>query len=292
MDAIPSNRGGAVFVRTLFELSMPMVAPTVSGTAVESVREESVRGEWVRAPHAVRTDAVVLYVHGGGFISCSPRTHRGLTSELSAATGLPIFSVGYRLAPEYPLAAARQDVLTAYRWLLRQGFAPDRIVVAGDSAGGRLVLDVVEANAANGSPQPGGIVLLSPLVDLTLEQAQRSPDAHRDAMFSIAKSREIIELAAHRRAPSATRSWRPKAARSLPPMMIHAAAHEFLVGDARLLAQQVRTAGGTCELTIWPDQVHAFPTMTRIAPEARAALRDVADFVGKVTAPAQLAATV
>ena len=95
----------------------------------------SPRGEWVRGPGAEREDGVVLYVHGSAYTICSARTHRGITTRLSAKTGLPVFACDYRLAPNHRFPAAADDVRAAYDWLINEGHDPERIVLAGDSAG-------------------------------------------------------------------------------------------------------------------------------------------------------------
>ncbi|MFQ6325327.1 alpha/beta hydrolase [Nocardia sp. CWNU-33] len=150
--------------------------------------EAAVHGEWVQGPKATRTDAVVFYIHGGGFFAGSPRTHRGVTSRLSTATRLLVFSVSYRLAPEHRFPAAPDDVANGYRWLIDQGYAPDRIVIAGDSAGGFLAMDLVIENARIDAPQPAAVVLISPMNDLSFATAQAHERTRRDAFVSVARA--------------------------------------------------------------------------------------------------------
>lgn len=278
LNALPANRLGATMVRAAFAASMPLLAPALEGTVIESIRYRGVHGEWVRGPGTQCNEAVVLYLHGGGFVSCSPRTHRGLTSRLSTATGLPVFTLAYRRAPEHRFPAAHHDVLRAYHWLIGEGYAPDRIVLAADSAGGRLAIDLLIANAATRVAQPGAVVLFSPLVDTELQLAESCPEAHEDPMFALPKARRITELYTDG-SPWATALPRLEVGTSLPPFMIHAAEREFLVGDAHYLADRLRAAGTTCDLTLWPDQVHAFPTLTRVIPEAREVCTAAASFI-------------
>ncbi|RPH80503.1 MAG: alpha/beta hydrolase, partial [Candidatus Rokuibacteriota bacterium] len=113
------------------------VFPTPADVAIEVVTAAERPAEWLRPPGA-RTDAAVLYLHGGGYVIGSPRSHRHLAAAIARAAGTPSLLVDYRLAPEHPFPAALDDALAAYEWLLARGIAPEQVVVAGDSAGGGL----------------------------------------------------------------------------------------------------------------------------------------------------------
>ncbi len=105
------------------------------GVSVRSFQAGNVPAEWLE-PDAARKETVILYLHGGSYILGSPRTHRGLAGSIALASRSPGLVVDYRLAPENPFPAALDDALSAYTWLLDQGFAPQHIVIGGDSAGG------------------------------------------------------------------------------------------------------------------------------------------------------------
>jgi epsilon-lactone hydrolase len=115
------------------------VFPTPADVKVESVTAPDRAAEWLTPPGA-RADAAVLYLHGGGYVIGSPRSHRHLVAAIARAAGVRALSLDYRLAPEHPFPAGLEDAVAAYRWLLDQGLAPARIVVAGDSAGGGLTV--------------------------------------------------------------------------------------------------------------------------------------------------------
>src|SRR5262249_30587404 len=119
-------------------------APIPDGTRTTAGEAGGGPREWVDAPGATER-ATLLYLHGGGYTIGSVRTHRGLVSRLATATGARGLSVDYRLGPEHPFPAAVDDALAAYRWLVRGGADPGRIVVAGDSAGGGLPLALLVA---------------------------------------------------------------------------------------------------------------------------------------------------
>lgn len=252
---------------------MRSLAPVLRDTAVESIIDGAVRGEWVRGPKATRTDAVILYVHGGGFVAGSARSYRGMTSRLSTATRLPVFAVDYRLAPEHPFPAAPHDVAGAYRWLLAR-YPANRIVVAGDSAGGYLAADLAIANARSRSAAPAALLLFSPMTDLSLEIAAGYEAGERDGIMSVqVASAAIAQFTADRL------ELLPGPGMALPPTLIHAGASEFFTADAIALAERLRAAGAACELEVWPDQMHVFHALPALVPEARTAYRAAARFV-------------
>jgi len=284
---IPLNRAGVVLSRMIVAGGLAAFSPRLAGTGIELVDErnaagERVRGEWVRGPGAVRDDAVILYIHGSGYVICSPRTHRGLTSRLSAYTGLPVFSCDYRLAPRHRFPSAADDVSAAFRWLLAQGYAAEKIIIAGDSAGGHLAVDLTLELGREGHPTPGALVLFSPLYDTTFALAAAQERLRRDPMISAQQARKLLNLytdgvdPVHRRLALATAD-----AKDLPPMLIQAGGAEMLSADARRLAADVVATGGRCELEIWPDQMHVFQALPALIPEAKPALRRAAAFISE-----------
>ncbi len=284
---IPLNRAGVVLSRGIVAGSLAAFSPRLAGTGIELVDERTadarrVRGEWVRAPGAVRDDAVILYIHGSGYVICSPRTHRGLTSRLSAYTGLAVFSSDYRLAPKHRFPSAADDVSAAFGWLLEQGYAAERIIIAGDSAGGHLAVDLTLELGREGHPAPGALVLFSPLYDTTFTLAAGQERLRPDPMISAKQARKLLDLytngvdPVHRRLALATAD-----AEDLPPMLIQAGGAEMLSADARQLAADVVATGGRCELEIWPDQMHVFQALPALIPESKRALRRAAAFISE-----------
>ena len=147
------------------------VAETNAGLTcrVMTLDMAGIPGELVAGQVTGTTDApAVLLLHGGGFTTGSPRTHRELAHRISVECGGSVFLPEYRLAPEHPCPAAVGDAVTSYRWLLEQGYPSEQIVVAGDSAGGALVVALLVAIRDLDLPRPAGSVLISPWVDLTM----------------------------------------------------------------------------------------------------------------------------
>lgn len=278
--AVPMNPPGVLFARTLIATIMELAGPPLRGTVVQEVRAGDVRGEWVRAPGVESGGRAVYYVHGSGYVLCSARTHRGLASRLSRDTGLPVFVVDYRLAPEHRFPAAADDIAAGFEWLLGQGFAADDLVIAADSAGGHLTLDLLLENAARGGAQPAAVALFSPLIDLTFALATEQERRRRDPVISARAARRLprVYTSGH---PDDTPRLRltVAAGTALPPILVQAGGAEMLSADARHLHTMVRTAGGDCTLEIWPGQVHVFQALPRLAPEADAALGRAAGFL-------------
>ncbi|MDI9927158.1 MULTISPECIES: alpha/beta hydrolase [unclassified Rhodococcus (in: high G+C Gram-positive bacteria)] len=279
-NLLPTSRGGIEFSRRLVATSMNLFGPVPKGTRVDIVADVPVRGEWVRAPGLAPDPRVILYIHGSAYVICSARTHRGLTARLSSATGLPVFTVDYRLAPEHPFPAAADDLEAAYRWLLGQGYNAANIVIAGDSAGGHLAADLLIENDRTGTPQPGAMVLFSPLIDLDFELSARMERTRKDPMISAKAARGLVALYTEGHDTNLPRLRLDLAlVRDLPPTLIQVGGAEMLRGDARHLHSMIDAAGGRSELEIWPDQMHVFQALPRLIPEAGHALEHAAEFI-------------
>ncbi len=301
----PERAWGLWASRLLLAQVMNTFGPSLAQThvkAVDSVLPDGRRvvGEWVYGSGAPPTDrdqpaatttgavsprtqacsspAAIFYVHGSGYAMCSARTHRRLTSWLSKLTGLPVFCVDYRLAPRYRFPTAAEDVRAAWDWLT-SGCSPERIVIAGDSAGGHLSVDLLlQPDVA--AAHPAALVLLSPLIDLTFTLATATERQRRDPAIRAAHAVRLLGLYTGGTDPADPRlALDVRGGPPLPRTLIQAGGAEMLAGDARRLAEDIRAAGGSCELQVWPDQVHVFQAMPRLLPEAAMAMAHVARFI-------------
>ena len=254
--------------------------PLPRGTRVKPVADGDIRGLWITGRGAEPANGVVLYLHGGGFVFGSRRTHRHLVAALSSATGRPAFLVDYRRAPEHPFPAAADDVLAAYRWLLSTGHAPESITVMGDSAGGHLVSGLLADLSRRRVPMPAAAVMFSPFLDLTCDELSDRDRVRRDPFVPPQRAMECGrsyagEYALDHRRLNVLRANK----RRWPPVLIQVGDTECLLGDSERMTESIRTAGGHCELQVWPGQVHVFPAFYPLLPEGRAAIRYVGDFV-------------
>jgi acetyl esterase/lipase len=195
-------------------------------------------------------------------------------------TGLPVFCVDYRLAPEHRFPAAAVDVGSGWDWLLTErGLAPENVFIAGDSAGGHLAVDLL---LQPGVEHPAGLALFSPLIDLTFTLSRTREELRRDPAIRAADAAKLVGLYCAGADLSDPRLTLDVAGgRSMPSTLIQAGGGEMLVADARRLAADVTAAGGRCELQVWPDQVHVFQALPRLTPEAAPAMRHVAAFVAE-----------
>jgi epsilon-lactone hydrolase len=243
------------------------------------VQAGSVPGEWL-VPRAALSDRVLLYFHGGAWFMGSTRTHRSLVSNLAYASGVRALSIDYRLAPEHPFPAGLDDCVTAYEWLLQSGIAPGKIVLAGDSAGGNLVLALLVALRDTGKPLPAGAVGLSPATDLTGASESHRTRAHLDPFFHKIGSNSIVPdyIGDHNpRHPWISPLYADL--KGLPPLLLHAGDHETLLDDAVRFGQCASEAGVEVKTVVWPGMFHVFQIFAPFLPEARAAVDQIAAFI-------------
>ncbi|WP_067708985.1 alpha/beta hydrolase fold domain-containing protein [Nocardia yamanashiensis] len=282
---LPDNRLGIAAGRGLIAAIMAAGGPVPPGTRVTRVRSGGVRGEWVRAAGVEHSERAIYYIHGSGYVVCSARTHRGLAARLSKATGLAVFVVDYRLAPEHRFPAAAEDAAAGYEWLLAQGYRPENLVIGGDSAGCHLTLDLLLQHHAAGAAQPAGAFMFSPLLDPALTAAESRDRVLPDPMAPAWVGRRLIaKYTAGAPADSPRLRLVIPAGVVLPPLFVQASAGEMLADDARQIGAMAAAAGTPCELELWPGRIHVFQALPLLVPEAEAALRRAAAFVASALA--------
>lgn len=253
--------------------------PLPEGLMVEEVSDNSVKGEWVRTVGA-RSDAVLFYLHGGAYVFCSPSTHRQLVAALSEAAGIAAFALDYRLAPESPFPAAVEDAVNGYRWLLSQGFAPERIVIAGDSAGGGLTMATLVAARDAGLAMPAAAVLISPWADLTITAESYQTRVAEDPTLSADRLKMLGQLylnGADDRHPLASPVFANL--RGLPPLLIQVGTAEVLYDDSINLDAAARAAGVDSHLEIWEEMVHVWHFYHWMLGEGHRAIARIGEFV-------------
>lgn len=253
--------------------------PLPQGTQVERVQIEHIPAEWVTPPR-VTEDGVLLYLHGGGYSAGSAASHRGLVAQLAKAAGIRALVPEYRLAPEHPFPAALEDAVTVYKYLLRQGVPPHRIILAGDSAGGGLAVATLVALRDQGIPLPAGAVLLSPWTDLAGTGESLRTRAKQDPWLVPEGVRPVAALY-HGDTPPTHPLVSPLYAdlHGLPPMLIHVGDSEILLSDATRLAEKARQAGVPVSLHVWPGMFHVFHIFYPFVPEAHKAIREIGEWI-------------
>jgi len=293
MHRIPSRPQPIRAARAAIDRAAVLV-PTGTKVRVERVRDPHVhtghvmKAEWIIPPEADQS-AAVLYLHGGGYVICSPRTHRPITARLAVDTGLPVLAPRYRLAPEHPFPAALEDAVEAYKWLLARGYS--RIIVAGDSAGGHLAASLAGEISRTNLPTPAGVVLYSPWVDLTCEMSAVWDKLVRDPYLSGRGAQRVGRLVAGKvidpRLALLSCEWG-----ALPPFLIQVGGAEVLRPEAEAFADVLRAAGASVDLQVWPGQMHVFQILNRFVPEADAAMRETSTFVAAALEATSITLTV
>ena len=269
--------------RRLFGAPNPVRWLRSRGVRIERVVEPPVAGEWVSAGAPGR--GVVLYLHGGGYVAGSPATHRPITAALARLTGRRVFSLDYRLAPEYRFPAALDDAMAGYRWLLRQGTPPGSVALAGDSAGGGLVLATLLRVRDEQLPPPACAVCFSPWTDLEGTGESVSLNNGQCAVFrpdNIVQFARVYLGEAPARNPYASPVFADLG--GLPPLLLQVGADEILLDDARRVHDNVQRAGGVSTLEVFDGVFHVWQMLDGFLPEARTALRQAARFIDALTA--------
>ncbi len=248
---------------------------------VRQEEEGGPSGEWlIPAELSGEGGPVILYLHGGGYMFCSPVTHRLFITRVARAAGARVLGLRYRLAPEHPFPAALDDAVAGYCWLLERGNSPEEILLAGDSAGGGLALALLKRLRDEGKPLPAGAALLSPWVDLVADDDSMREYAGVDYLgTSVAGSGQHVRLVlgdADPRDPLASPLHGDLS--GLPPLLLHAGGVEILRGQIERLARRAREAGVGVELKVWPHMVHVFQSMNGVFPQGREAVREVGIF--------------
>jgi acetyl esterase/lipase len=251
------------------------------GTRVRRLDLGGFPAELVRADGVEAQETVVLYFHGGGFVIGGLGTHRRCVSALSRTARRPVLSVAYRQYPATDLDGSVEDGLTAYRWLLQRDFTPGNIVFAGDSAGGYLAFAVALRAREAGLPAPAGIVAISPLLDWDVEVRNAHPNLALDAYLPGRRLAALHRLLVG--TPDPIQSPVNHDLRNLPPVLIQVAETEVLRCDAEAITPLLAAAGVPCTLQIWAGQIHAFPVLAGLLPEATAALIEAGAFIQQLT---------
>lgn len=226
--------------------------------SVEPVSVGGVRAEWISTPGAA-DDAAILYLHGGGYVIGSLDSHRHLVAEAGRAAGCWALALDYRLAPEHPFPAAVDDAVAGYRYLLGRGIEPGRIAIAGDSAGGGLVVAAMVAIRDAGLPQPGCGWCISPWVDMEAigdtmtSKADSDPTVQKAGILDMAR---LYLNGADPRSPLAAPLYADLA--GLAPLLIQVGAAETLLDDAIRLAKAAGAADVYVDLQIWPEMIHVW----------------------------------
>jgi acetyl esterase/lipase len=252
------------------------LAPDVT---VRPVDANGVPAEWTSTP-AADISRVILFLHGGGYVSGSIASHRHLVAEAGRAAGARTLALDYRRAPEHPFPAAVDDAMAGYRFLLSTGVAPSRICIAGDSAGGGITLAALVTIRDAGLKLPGCAWCISPWVDLECIGASMTSKAAVDPMIQRDYLQEIGGMylnGADPRSPLAAPLYAELA--GLPPMLIQVGTAETLLDDAVRLAERAAATNVRVTLEAWPEMIHVWHLFHPQLAEGRRAITAAGNFI-------------
>lgn len=231
---------------------------------------------WIQPVNAYQ-QSVLLYIHGGAFISNSAKNYNAVAYRFGKAWGMNVLNVDYRLAPEHPMPAALMDVVHAYKWLLKHS---DKIVVAGDSAGGGLALLLMQWIVAqnkvddkNTIPIPICAALFSPYTDLTHRNASIKRNNDCDLLLGSDNIDEMLQQIQNWVCPNLT-AENPLCSpyfgsfSNLPPLYFVVSDNEILFDDTIKSAKKAINAGVTVHVDVGHRLCHAYPIFSGIFPEA------------------------
>ncbi len=260
--------------RAVFEAS---AAPVESDVVTEEVDVAGVSAEWVGIEDQT-PGRWLLYLHGGAYVMGSTATHRALAGRIARASNARVLLPNYRLAPENPFPAAVEDAVTCWTWLVSDGYAPEKMAIAGDSAGGGLALATLLALKGAGEPLPACAIGLSPWTDLEGTGPTAEPGAVDDPMLST----DGLRSSGKDYAPADLKN--PLAApllgnlEGLPPLLIQVGTREILLSDSTRFADKARKAGVDTTLEVEDGLVHVWQMLPGV-PEAQSAIDRIGAFV-------------
>ncbi|MCE2994823.1 MAG: alpha/beta hydrolase [Flammeovirgaceae bacterium] len=264
--------------------AMGQLYPLAEGVSATEVSLNGVPAEKLTGSDTSGT-ATLLYLHGGGYVIGSPKSHSHMVAQFVATSGMSAYSVDYRLAPEHPFPAAIDDAVLAYRALLDQGIPASKIIISGDSAGGGLTMATALKLKAEGLPQPAGLFVISPWANLQQEGASYAAKAEADFIVdkaSLDRWAAVYLNGASAQGPLASPVLADLS--GLAPILIHVGSEEVLLADSRRLAKAAGLALVDVRLKIVPHMPHVFHYMWPQVTAARVAIGEAAAWMQARTA--------
>ncbi|OYU52110.1 MAG: alpha/beta hydrolase [Alphaproteobacteria bacterium PA1] len=264
--------------------AMGQLYPLAEGVSVTTVTLNGVAAEKLTGSDTSGT-GTLLYLHGGGYVIGSPKSHSHMVAQFVATSGMIAYSVDYRLAPEHPFPAAIDDAVLAYRALLDQGIPASKIIISGDSAGGGLTMATALKLKAEGLPQPAGLFVISPWANLQQEGASYAAKAEADFIVdkaSLDRWAAVYLNGASAQGPLASPVLADLS--GLAPILIHVGSEEVLLADSLRLAKTAGLALVDVTLKIVPHMPHVFHYMWPQVTAAHIAIGEAAVWMQARTA--------
>lgn len=237
--------------------------------------------EWLE-PEQGNSNMTLLQLHGGGYVGAMRNAYRTFAAAYNElGGGMPVLTIDYRVAPEDPYPAALEDAVSAYNWLLERGYPGNRIIVAGDSAGGGLALALCLYLRDHGIELPGGIIAMSPWTDMTASGESYETNFQKDPLFgntrdSLIYNRDYLGLEDPKN-PYISPAFGDLT--GFPPMLIQVGSYEMLLSDAQTVAQKAKKQGVKVRFHIYEGMFHVFQMAMQLMPESVMAWKEVEKFL-------------
>ncbi len=258
-----------------------MLGEVSKNITVEKINMEGIQAEWlIPFSSSARSEKVIIYLHGGGYVTGSIEDYRMMCGLLANATGTKVLIPEYRLAPEHPFPAALDDALKVYQWLLDQGYSSANMIIAGDSAGGGLGVATVLALKEKSGSLPAAVVCLSPWADLALTGQSHTTKAKAEAMLR----KDVLHEWALCYTDESNLT-NPLVSpvhgdfHGFPPLLIQVGSEEILLDDSNLLAEKAKSAGVDVTLKIWDGMWHVWQALGDLIPENKKTFEEIGEFV-------------
>ncbi len=267
--------------RSAMERAGKLAAPT-SDVTVDEFKVKNIACEWVRPDFAHNPQYVILYAHGGGYTCGGLGYARILAAKLAVATGFSVVSFEYRLAPEHKYPAPLEDGMKIWNYLMDKGYSPDKVLLAGDSAGGNLVLCMTMKLIKEELLSPKGLILFSPWTDMTATAKSYEKYKEKDPILTKEYIEGVRDAFIGEDADCADSKYSPLYGdfTSFPPTLIMVGRNELLLDDSVQLQKKIKNAGGEAIIDIEKDGWHVYQQMP--LPIATRAMKRVADYVSKI----------
>jgi acetyl esterase/lipase len=267
--------------RAAFERLADVIPGKLSECNYQSITIGDLPAEWI-TPKRSKSDKVLLFLHGGGYATGSLRTHRALASQIAIHARIKALSIDYKLAPEHKFPTQIEQAVTAYQFLLEQGYLSENIAIGGESAGGGLTGGTLLYLKDHGIPLPACAIFMSPWFDLTGSGRSLITNKHKDPMVPY----KGIPLWARNYAGDAELT-NPYASplfgdlNGLCPIYIQVGECEILLSDSTRYAEKAQNAGVDVTMEVWPNMFHAWQGFWMIIPEGKAAIEKLGAFLRK-----------
>ncbi len=232
-------------------------------------------------PRKLNEDRVILYFHGGAYCTGSIKTHKALIARIARAAKCKAVGINYRLAPDFPYPAAVEDVILAYKALLKDGHK--NIYLVGDSAGGGLALSLMLKLKELGELMPKAACLISPWTDLSLSGESIRTKQHVDPLIDPKVLKYFASFYIGNEDPcNPFISPLYGDLKEFPPILIQVGGNEVTLDDSTRLAKKLKKANCDVELEVWDKMFHVWHYLGGMIPEAKVAINRIGKFIIEV----------